>query len=98
MKTRLSPAALHDIEEVLQFLSMRSTSAASGFRNRFSEMRRLLGEYPYGGRLTDQDGLRYLNTDPYPYLIFYELIDGEVMILRIMHGARDPRSMPGRPR
>jgi plasmid stabilization system protein ParE len=98
MKTRLSPAALHDIEEILQFLSMRSAYAASGFRKRFSELRRLVGQYPHGGRQTEHDGLRYLNTDPYPYLIFYELTDGEVMILRIMHGARDPRAMPGRPR
>jgi plasmid stabilization system protein ParE len=39
-----------------------------------------------------------VNTGKFPYLIFYEIFDAEVVIMRILHGARDPRSMPARRR
>jgi hypothetical protein len=32
---------------------------------------------------------------PYPYLVFYEVKDDEVVIVGVRHGARDPGSMPG---
>ena len=31
----------------------------------------------------------------YPYLIFYEVTENEVIIHAIRHGARDPSSVPG---
>jgi plasmid stabilization system protein ParE len=31
----------------------------------------------------------------YPYLIFYEVIENEVIIHAIRHGARDPSAMLG---
>jgi plasmid stabilization system protein ParE len=39
MNTRLSPAALDDLEDIMQDLSTRSASAASGFRDRLRDMR-----------------------------------------------------------
>jgi hypothetical protein len=32
---------------------------------------------------------------PYPYLLFYEVKDDEVVIVGVRHGARGPGSMPG---
>jgi len=32
---------------------------------------------------------------PYPYLIFYEVREGELIIHAVRHMARDPSSMPG---
>jgi toxin ParE1/3/4 len=32
---------------------------------------------------------------PYPYLIFYEATDGEIIIHAVRHAVRDPSSMPG---
>jgi plasmid stabilization system protein ParE len=98
MRTRLAPAAVRDIADILGFLSTRSTSASAGFRDRFREARQFIGQYPLSGRPTDEAGVRYVNTGKYPYLIFYEIFDVEVVIMRIMHGARNPRSMPARPR
>jgi toxin ParE1/3/4 len=96
MRTRLAPAALQDVEEALAFLWSRSPSAAAGFADRFRRLRQLLGAHPSGGRRTDQENLRCINLRPYSYLIFYEVIDGEVVIQRLLHGARDPRAMPAR--
>jgi toxin ParE1/3/4 len=32
---------------------------------------------------------------PYPYLIFYEATESEIIIHAVRHAARDPSSMPG---
>jgi hypothetical protein len=32
---------------------------------------------------------------PYPYVVFYEVKDDEVVVVGVRHGARDPGSMPG---
>jgi plasmid stabilization system protein ParE len=32
---------------------------------------------------------------PYPYLVFYEVTDEEIIVHAVRHGARDPGSMPG---
>lgn len=39
--------------------------------------------------------MRRIVATPYPYLIFYEATEDEVVILGIRHAARDPASMPG---
>jgi toxin ParE1/3/4 len=46
---------------------------------------------PHGGQKTSEPGLRRIVATPYPYLVFYEVKDDEVVIV----GARDPGSMPG---
>ncbi|MDQ6435036.1 type II toxin-antitoxin system RelE/ParE family toxin [Mesorhizobium sp. LHD-90] len=97
MKTRLAPAAVQDIVDILGFLSTRSASASTGFRDRFREARQFIGQYPLSGRQTDESNVRYVNTGKHPYLIFYEIFDAEVVIMRIIHGARNPQTMPARP-
>jgi len=32
---------------------------------------------------------------PYPYLIFYEAAENEIIIHAVRHAARDPSGMPG---
>jgi len=36
-----------------------------------------------------------MTTSPYPYLIFYEVTDSEVIVHAVRHGARDQSNMPG---
>jgi toxin ParE1/3/4 len=33
-------------------------------------------------------------TTPYPYVIFYEVLDDEIIIHAVRHGARDPGGNP----
>ena len=41
--------------------------------------------------------MRRIAVTPYPYLIFYEPTDDEVIVVGVRHGARDPSSMPETP-
>jgi plasmid stabilization system protein ParE len=40
--------------------------------------------------VTDDPTIRRIATTPYPYLIFYEATDAEIIIHAVRHGARDP--------
>ena len=40
--------------------------------------------------MTDDPTVRRITTTPYPYLIFYEVADAEIVIHAVRHGARDP--------
>ncbi len=39
--------------------------------------------------------IRRINLQPYPFGLFYEVLPDEVRVMAVMHGARDPASMPG---
>jgi plasmid stabilization system protein ParE len=39
--------------------------------------------------------IRRLTTPPYPYLIFHEVAETEIIVHAIRHGARNPSGMPG---
>jgi toxin ParE1/3/4 len=51
--------------------------------------------YPEIGARTDDPVIRRLTTPPYPFLVFYEITNEEIIIHAIRHGARDPSGMPG---
>jgi toxin ParE1/3/4 len=36
-----------------------------------------------------------MTTTPYPYLVFYEITQTEIIIHAVRHAARDPSGMPG---
>jgi toxin ParE1/3/4 len=36
-----------------------------------------------------------MTTTPYPYLVFYEITETEIIIHAVHHAARDPSGMPG---
>ena len=47
------------------------------------------------GIRTDDPAIRRLSTLPYPYLVFYEITENEIVIHAVRHAARDPSEMPG---
>jgi len=49
----------------------------------------LLLQYPQAGAVTDDRTIRRMTTTPYPYLIFYEATDTEIIIHAVRHGACD---------
>jgi toxin ParE1/3/4 len=47
------------------------------------------------GAPTEDSTIRRLSIPPYPYLVFYEIAEDEIVIHAIRHAARDPSTMPG---
>ncbi len=55
----------------------------------------LLMTHPAIGTRTDDPTIRRMTASPYPYLIFYEATEAELIIHAVRHAARDPARMPG---
>jgi plasmid stabilization system protein ParE len=98
MNFRLAPSAITDIEAILQHLMVESPTGAIAVAARFDEVFRGIEDFPGFGKRTDRKGIRWTNTHPYPYLIFYKTSPSLTEIVAVRHGARNPRSMPARPR
>ena len=98
MAFHVTPEALADIDSIMEYLKRESPKTAQRFDTRLHEVFRSIEEHPSAGRRTNKPQLRLVNTRPYPYLVFYRLRRADVVVLAVRHGARNPRSMPARPR
>ena len=94
MKIRYTLPAAADLDDVLRYIAQRSPQGARNVQARIRAVEKTLAQYPMSGSPTRFSWLRRMTTSPYPFLIFYEPTDGEVIIHAIRHGARDPESMP----
>jgi plasmid stabilization system protein ParE len=95
VKLRFTLLALSDLDEILAYIAARSPIGAERVKARIKTLTELLVHFPRIGTLTDDPAIRRLTTSPYPYLIFYEVTDAEVIVHAVRHGSRDPSGMPG---
>jgi toxin ParE1/3/4 len=93
MRLRYTLPALADLATILDYIADRSGSGSRPGPN--SQLDRMLQRYPLAGAVTEDPTVRRIATTPYPYLIFYEATDDEVIIHAVRHGARDPSNNPG---
>lgn len=94
MKVRYTLPALADLESVLAYLAEHSPQGLRRVQASFGNVERLLARHPHSGAQTRLAWLRRIRTAPFPYLIFYEVADAEIVIHAVRHAARDPASMP----
>lgn len=94
MKLRFTPKALAELDEILDGIAEKSPSGARRVGARMRTMTELLLHHPTAGQRTSIGTMRRIVVTPYPYLIFYEVPEGEVVITGIRHAARDPQAMP----
>lgn len=95
MRLRYTLPALADLESILNYVTDHSPQGAARIHNRIRAVTDLLMRYPLAGAVTDDPTVRRITTKPYPYLIFYEATDAEIVIHAVRHGARDPSDNPG---
>lgn len=95
MKVRYTLPALADLDAILDYLAPRSPQGAARVQARIRTFVDLLPLHPFIGGRTDDPTIRRLVVPPYPYLIFYEVGDNEIIIHNIRHTARNPSTMPG---
>jgi toxin ParE1/3/4 len=94
VKVRYTLPAAADLDDLLRYIADRSPKGARNVQARIRAVEQMLARHPKAGLPTRFSWLRRMTTSPYPFLIFYEPADGEIIIHAIRHGARDPESMP----
>ena len=89
MRLRYTLPALADLASILDYIADRSPQGAGRIHARIQTVAELLLSHPLAGAATDDPTIRRMTTLPYPYLIFYEATDAEIIIHAVRHGARD---------
>ena len=95
MKLRYTLPALADLADILDYIAARSPSGAANVQARIKAITELLLLHPRIGSPTDDPTIRRMTTPPYPYLIFYDVTDDEIIIHTVRHGAREPYGSAG---
>jgi toxin ParE1/3/4 len=90
MRLRYTLPALADLTSILEYIAGRSPQGAARIHARIRAVADLLLQYPLAGAVTEDPTIRRMTATPYPYLIFYEATDAEIIIHALRHGARDP--------
>jgi toxin ParE1/3/4 len=93
-KVKYSPAAIDDMDEIFSFISQDNVSAAEYLLQKLDHHISSLADFPNMGSVLSEDdyslvqrGYRFIVVNP--YLIFYRVIEDNVIIHRILHGRRD---------
>jgi plasmid stabilization system protein ParE len=95
VKLRYTRQALADLASILDYIATRSPQGARRVQARIQAIINLVLAHPELGTRTDHPAIRRATTPPYPFLIFYEPTETEIIIHAVRHAARDPSSMLG---
>ena len=89
MRVRWSRPALAELDAILFDLSEKNPRAAQHFELRIRQVCERIGRFPLGFQeVAERPGIRRVPLVRYPYLVFYTVVGGEVIMLRVIHGAR----------
>lgn len=95
MKIRYTAPAFADLSLILDYIAEHSPQGAKRVQARIQSVIELLTSHPHIGVRTEDPSIRRLTTLPYPYLVFYEVAETEIVVHAVRHAARDPSDMPG---
>jgi toxin ParE1/3/4 len=95
VRLRYTTPALADLASILDYIAAESPRGAQRVQLRIRTLLDLLSRHPGIGTRTNDSTIRRLTTSPYPYLVFYEVTEAEIIIHAVRHAARDPSGMPG---
>lgn len=92
MKVRLAKLALAELDAILTYIRAENPRAAERFEGRIKRVFERIAQFPKGAQdVENRPGIRRVPLVRYPYVVHYGIVDGEVIILRVIHGARrDP--------
>lgn len=95
-QVRLLSIAEEDFTEIISFIAADNPTAAETTANKIEKNLELLTENPKLGRIPREEeisnlGFRYLIVQD--YLIFYTIDEKTIFIHRILHGARNYKTL-----
>ncbi|MBU6371533.1 MAG: type II toxin-antitoxin system RelE/ParE family toxin [Alphaproteobacteria bacterium] len=90
MRVLRRPAFLDDLSEAYAWLAPESAQAAERLLDRVDATVARLTDFPLIGlpRETIGPGLRSIRVRPFRHLIFYRVSGDELVLVRLLHGAR----------
>jgi len=85
-------SALEDLEQIVVYIAQDDVNAAQRLHDGIVETANKLSDFPMMGKLAPAEkigkhGFRMIGHGQ--YLLFYKVYDNTVVILRVLHGARD---------
>lgn len=90
MKVRYTRRSRADLIGILDYLMAQSPQGARNVRRAFEKTVEMIGDFPNAGRKSGEQDTRVLPVGHYPYLIYWAIEAGEVVIVHIRHAARRP--------
>jgi len=91
MKVVFTTAALKDLDEIADWLTIHYPTIAPAVERRIRDVVARLGRWPQSARrAAKRPGVRVVPVGRYPYRIFYRVTPDAVEILHIHHMARLP--------
>lgn len=94
MKYRISRRADKDIEKICDFTARDNLDAANRLDERIHQTIKSLAEFPgMGHTRSDVEDRRYLFWSVGNYVIAYRIERKSLVVVRIVHGARDFRRL-----
>jgi toxin ParE1/3/4 len=89
MMVRYSSLALAELDAILSGLAAKNPTAAQRFEHRIRQVSERMARFPRGFQeVAERPGVRRVPLVRYPYLVFYKVIADEVVVVRVVHGAR----------
>ena len=88
MRTRWTRPALADLEAIGDFVARDNPNAAAHVVKRIVEQVEKLRDHPHVGRSGRILGTRELVITQTPYIVPYRVVDDDIQILAVLHGAR----------
>lgn len=88
MKVRFTATALAELDRIAQYIARDNPQAAATVGNRVEQLIGRLAEFPQMAYATDEEGVHVVPVGRFPYLLFYSVKDGEVIVLHVRHAAR----------
>ncbi|CAN5602829.1 type II toxin-antitoxin system RelE/ParE family toxin [soil metagenome] len=85
----LSSQADDDLSEIFLFIAADNPDAGEKLMHRFRELFRLIAKNPRLGRERYELQQKMRSVPEGSYLIFYRIWADDVMIVRVLHAARD---------
>ena len=95
VRLRYTLPALADLDTILDCITAHSPQRAKRVQARIQAIIDLLLLHPHIGTRTDSPAIRRLAIPPYPYVVFHEATETEIIIHAVRHQARNPPGMPG---
>jgi len=81
--------ALLDLEDAWDYIAQHDVRAANGLLRDLEETFLLLADQPFMGRARDDIRADVRSFAVRRYVVYYQVRDRHVTILRVLHGARD---------